>query len=205
VGWLASAMPLPVSCNSRVTEVRSLPYAEFCCLDDRRYYAALRLPPHCPGLRFGLIPGPASAAIDFADGCGRAPPVDRPTFAACHLPYAGAVPGCSKLQGPDCCLHPIVPGSTRSVPHGLFFRRGRVHVRYGLQLRVSSLRRRGRSRRRRLTSGLLWRLARTGLTPADRSALHRAHHYLNSSPVLSRGVLDLIKTHRRTTGSRVRG
>ena len=66
MGWLASAMPSPVPCSSRVTEVRSLPYAELCCLDDPRYYAALRLPPHCPRFRFGLIPGHASAAIDFA-------------------------------------------------------------------------------------------------------------------------------------------
>src|SRR6266568_6220703 len=29
-------------------------------------------------------------------------------------------------------------------------------------------------------SPLLWRLAGTGLTPADRSALRRAHHCLNS-------------------------
>src|SRR5487761_1804258 len=47
-------MPLPVPCNARITEVRSLPYAELCCLDDPRYYAALRLPPHRPGFRFGL-------------------------------------------------------------------------------------------------------------------------------------------------------
>jgi hypothetical protein len=31
-----------------------------------------------------------------------------------------------------------VAGSTRSAPHGVFFRRGRVHVRCGLQLRFSS-------------------------------------------------------------------
>src|SRR6266571_100547 len=135
MGWLASAMPSPVPCNSRITEVRSLPYAELCCLGDPRYYAALRLPPHHPGFRFGLIPGHASAAIDFADGCGRASPVDRPTFAACHLPYAGAVPGCSRIHGPDCCLRPKAQGSARSVPHGLFFRRGRVHLSCGLQLR----------------------------------------------------------------------
>ena len=120
-------MPLPVPCNTRVTEVRSLPYAELCCLGDPRYYAALRLPPHRPDFRFGLIPGIASAAIDFADGCGRLSPVDRTTFAACRLPYAGEVPGCSRFHGPDCCLRPITRGSTLSVPYGVFFRRGRVH------------------------------------------------------------------------------
>src|SRR5712691_9672062 len=186
MGWLASAMPSPVPCSSRVTEVRSLPYAELCCLDDPRYYAALRLPPHCPGFRFGLIPGHASAAIDFADGCGRSSPVDRPTFAACHLPYAGAVPGCSRIHGPDCCLRPKAQGSARSVPHGLFFRRGRVHLRCGLQLRFSSLQRQTLIRRRRLTSGLLWWLARAGLTPADRSALRWAHRYSNHLSELER-------------------
>src|SRR5438445_8514242 len=180
--WLASAMPSPVPCNSRITEVRSLPYAELCCLDDARYYAALRLPPHCPRFRFGLIPGHASAAIDFADGCGRASPVDRPTFAACHLPYAGAVPGCSRIQSPDCCLRPKAQGSARSVPHGLFFRRGRVHLNCGLQLRFSSLQRQTLIRRWRLTAGLLWWLARARLTPADRSALRWAHRSSNFSP-----------------------
>jgi hypothetical protein len=58
---------------------------------------------------------------------------------------------CSRIQSPDCCLRPIVPGSTRSVPHGWFFRRGRVHLRYGLQLRSSSLRRRALTRRRRIS------------------------------------------------------
>src|SRR2546427_9635588 len=183
MGWLASAMPSPVPCNSRITEVRSLPSAELCCLDDARYYAALRLPPHCPRFRFVLIPGHASAAIDFADGCGRASPVDRPTFAACHLPYAGAVPGCSRIQSPDCCLRPKAQGSARSVPHGLFFRRGRVHLRCGLQLRFSSLQRQTLIRRWRLTSGLLWWLARAGLTPADRSALRWAHHFSNLAVV----------------------
>src|SRR5450759_3493052 len=79
-------MPLPVPCNARITEVRSLPYAELCCLDAPRYYAALRLPPHCPGFRFGLIPGHASAAIDLADGCGRASQLTgRPSLHATSL------------------------------------------------------------------------------------------------------------------------
>src|SRR5579859_1906241 len=134
-----------------------------------------------PAFALGLYRDIASAAIDFTDGCGRASPVDRPTFAACHLPYAGAVPGCSRIHGPDCCLRPKAQGSARSVPHGLFFRRGRVHLRCGLQLRFSSLRRRNLARRRRLTSGLLWRLARAGLTPADRSALRWAHCRLRTA------------------------
>jgi hypothetical protein len=104
-----------------------------------------------PAFGFGLIPGPASAAVDLAVECGRVSPVDQPAFAACHLPYAGAVPGCCpRIQSPDCCLHPKVPGSARSVPHGVFFRRGRVHLRYGLQLRSSSLRRQALTRRWRI-------------------------------------------------------
>ena len=50
-------MPSPVPCSLRATEVRGLPYAEFCCLDDPRYYAPLRLPPHCPGFRFSPYTG----------------------------------------------------------------------------------------------------------------------------------------------------
>jgi len=46
-----------------------------------------------------------------------------------------------RFHGPDCCLRPKAQGSARSVPHGLFFRRGRVHLRCGLQLRFSSLQR----------------------------------------------------------------
>src|SRR5579859_3547878 len=131
MGELASAMPSPVPCNVRVTEVRALPYAELCCLGDHRYYHPLRLPPHRPGLRCGLIPGQASEALDFAHGCGRVSPVDRSAFPACRLLYAEAVPGCSRSQGPDCCLRLTPPGSARSIPYGLFFRRGRVHSRYG--------------------------------------------------------------------------
>src|SRR5262249_6792092 len=76
-----------------------------------------------------------------------------------------------RFQGPDCCLRLPPPGSARSAPYGINFRRGRVHSRYGLQLRFSSLRRPALTGRRRLTSGLLWRLARAGLPPAGRSAL----------------------------------
>src|SRR6266567_7552635 len=103
-----------------------------------------------PAFGFGLIPVPASAAVDLAVGCGRVSPVDQPAFTACRLTYAGEVPGCSRIQSPDCCLRPIVRGSTLSVPHGWFFRRGRVHVHYGLQLRASSLRRRVLTRRRKI-------------------------------------------------------
>src|SRR5215469_6657908 len=156
-------MPSPASCNARVTEVRGLPYVELCCLDGPRYYAPLRLPPHRPGLRCGLIPGLASAATDLAIGCGRASPVDRPAFPACRLPYAGAVPGCSRIYGPDCCLRLTSRGSARSVPYGLVFRRGRVRVRYGLQVCFSSLRPPDVAGRRRLTTGVLWRLPRAGL------------------------------------------
>ena len=127
MGWLASAMPSPVPCNSRITEMRVLRYAEFCCLGDRRYYVPLRLPAHRSGFRFGLIPDTASATIDFAVGCARLSPVDRSTFVACRPHYAGEVPRCSRFQSADCCLRPIARGSALSVPHGLFFRRGRVH------------------------------------------------------------------------------
>jgi len=155
--------------------VRGLSYAELCCLGDPRYCAPLRLPPHRPGFRGDLIPGPASGAIDLDPGHGRLSPVDRSAFAACRLLYAGAVPGCSRIPSPDCCLRLYGQGSARSAPHGDKFRRGRVHSRYGLQLRFSSLRRRDLARRRRLTTGLLWRLARAGLPPAGRSALRWAH------------------------------
>ena len=57
----------------------------------------------------------------FATGCGRASPVDRLTFAACRLPYAGAVPGCSRIYGPDCCLRHRKPGSAHSTPYGQIF------------------------------------------------------------------------------------
>jgi hypothetical protein len=168
-------MPSPVPCSSRITEVRALPYAELCCLGDHRYYHPLRLPSRHPGLR--CVPYTRACFRGFRPrpGRGRASPVERPTFAACRLPYAGAVPGCSRIHGPDCCLRPYTPGSARSVPYGVAFRRGRVHFRYGLQLRFSSLRRPDLAGRRRLTSGLLWRLARAGLPPADRSPLTRAH------------------------------
>src|SRR6266567_447317 len=179
MGWLASAMPSPVPCNSRITEVRSLPSPSCVVstiLDTMPRSDSLRT---APDFALRLYRDTLPPAIDFVDGCGRASPVDRPTFAACHLPYAGAVPGCSRIHGPDCCLRPKAQGSARSVPHGLFFRRGRVHLSCGLQLRFSSLQRQTLIRRWRVTSGLLWRLARAGLTPADRSALRWAHRYSN--------------------------
>ncbi len=71
-------------------------------------------------------------------------------------------------MSPGC---PVLRGSARSFPYGGHFRRGRVHSHYGLQLRFSSLRRQDLAGRRRLTTGLLWWLARAGLTPAGRSAL----------------------------------
>jgi hypothetical protein len=107
-----------------------------------------------------------SASIDLDRGCGRVSPVRRSAFAACRLLYAGAVPGCSRIHGPDYCLHQIPPGSARSSPHGISFRRGRVR----LSLRPAALLLLASppalTGHRRLTSGLLWRLARAGLTPA---------------------------------------
>src|SRR5437763_17079837 len=89
-------MPSPVSRSQRVTEVRALPCAELCCLGGHRYYAPLRLPLRCLGLRARLIPRRASAAVDLASGRRRVSPVDRPAFAACRPLYAGGVPGCSR-------------------------------------------------------------------------------------------------------------
>ena len=175
-------MPSPVPCSTRITEVRALPYAELCCLDDHRYYYPLRLPLHRPGLRLRLIPGQASAAVRRAHGRSRVSPVDRSAFAACHLLYAGAVPGCSRIQSPDYCLHQTPPGSARSTPYGLFSRRGRVRDRYGLQLCFSSLRRPGLPERRKLATGLLWRLTRAGLTPAGRTALSGQHWGTQTRP-----------------------
>src|SRR5260370_31866225 len=63
---------------------------------------------------------------------------------------------------------------TRSLT-GLPFGAAEFASRYGLQLCVSSLRRPALTERRRLATELLWRLARAGLTPAGRSALHWAH------------------------------
>jgi len=48
---------------------------------------------------------------------------------------------CSRIHGPEYCLHLPLPGSARSSPRGVLFRRGRVQFRYGLQLCFSSLRR----------------------------------------------------------------
>jgi hypothetical protein len=115
----------------------------------------------------GMLPGLSTSP----PGAVWSPPFDRPAFATCRLPYAEAVLGCSRIPGPDCFLRLFEAGSARSNPYGGHYRRGRVHSRCGLQLRFSSLRRPDLAERRRLTTGLLWWLARTGLTPAGRSAL----------------------------------
>jgi hypothetical protein len=47
-------------------------------------------------------------------------------------------------------------------------------------------------------SPLLWRLAGAGLTPADRSTLRRAHHYLNRSAEFEISVLGLIRDYPLT-------
>ena len=72
-----------------------------------------------PAFAFQPYTGPCFRGVRLAVGCGRASPVDQPTFAACRLLYAGAVPGCSRIHGPDCCLRPKAPGSARSVPYGV--------------------------------------------------------------------------------------
>ena len=62
---------------------------------------------------------------------------------------------------------------------------------YGLQLCVSSLRRPALTERS-LATELLWRLARAGLTPAGRSALHWAHSGLATLPSILERPLELL-------------
>src|SRR5437764_8139051 len=57
--------PIRDTRSQRVTEVRALPCAELCCLGGHRYYAPLRLPLRCLGLRARLIPRRASAPLDL--------------------------------------------------------------------------------------------------------------------------------------------
>jgi hypothetical protein len=64
---------------------------------------------------------------------------------------------------------------------GLPYDAAEIASRYGLQFCVSSLDGSDFSWRRRLATGLLWRLARAGLTSAGRSALHWAHSGLATS------------------------
>src|SRR5438034_6831780 len=88
MGELALAMPSPVPCSSRITEVRVLSYTGLSWPGDHRSYDPLRLPPHRPGLRCGLIPELASAAIDLATGAGGPPQLtEQPSLhAASHTP-----------------------------------------------------------------------------------------------------------------------
>ena len=144
------------------------PHPELCCLGGRRYYGPVRLPLRCPGLRLWPYTGACFRGYRPTHGRSRVSPVAWTTFAACRPLYAGAVPGCSRIHGPDCCLHLHCPGSARSAPHGFGFRRGRVQLPYGLQLCSTSLRLRLSTVTGDLTTGLLWRLARAGLSPAGR-------------------------------------
>src|SRR6266581_5426474 len=83
MGGLALTMPLPVPCNTRVTEVRVLPRPELCCLGGPQYYDPLRLPPHRPGLRCGLIPGHAPLSSTSIAGAGGPPQfADQPLLHA---------------------------------------------------------------------------------------------------------------------------
>jgi transposase InsO family protein len=79
--------------------------------------------------------------------------------------------GSGLLQESDYCLRLTAPGSARSAPHGILLRRGRVLFPYGLQLCSTSLRLRLSAVTGDFTTGLLWRLARAGLSPAGRPAL----------------------------------
>ena len=141
-------MPSPVSYSSRVTEVRALSSRRV-VLSRRckRYYGPPRLPSCLPWTSGFLIPGHASGAIDLAHGHVRASPCACTTFAACKSCYAGGVPGCSRIQAPDCCLRPTTPGSTHLDPYGRVFRRD---LRSSLQLRSSSPRRSCSRFRRRI-------------------------------------------------------
>ncbi len=76
-----------------------------------------------------------------------------------HRPQATHRVYIPKLGGPR-------KGGRSQSLYGFTSRRGGVHPRYGLQLRFSSLRPPDVAERRRLTTGLLWRIAWAGLTPA---------------------------------------
>src|SRR5215510_1657173 len=168
--WLAPC-PNPSLATRASPKSGSFTRPELCCLGGQQYYYPVRLPRHCPGLRLWPYTRASFRGYRPTHGCRRVSPVAWTTFAACCPPYAGAVPGCSRIQGPDCCLRPTHPGSARSVPHGLEFRRGRVQLPYGLQLCSTSLRLRLSTVTGDFTTGLLWRLARTGLSPAGRQPL----------------------------------
>jgi hypothetical protein len=172
-------MPLPVPCNSRITEVRDLGYAEFCCLGDPRYYVPLRLPPHRPGFRFGLIPGilpplstsrtgavgpplltdrPSVLAVSFTPERFRAAPESRARTAVfaqkCRARPARSLTGCSF----DAAEFTFVAACSYAPP------------RFDADLSIDA---------GEFASPLLWRLAGAGLTPADRSALCWAHYFSN--------------------------
>src|SRR5499427_7374441 len=137
--WLAPC-PNPSLATRASPKSGSFPRPELCCLGGQQYYYPVRLPRHCPGLRLWPYTRASFRGYRPTHGCRRVSPVAWTTFAACCPLYAGAVPGCSRIQGPDCCLRPTHPGSARSVPHGLEFRRGRVQLPYGLQLCSASRR-----------------------------------------------------------------
>src|SRR5262244_3634368 len=168
--WLAPC-PNPSLATRASPKSGSFPRPELCCLGGQQYYYPVRLPRHCPGLRLWPYTRASFRGYRPTHGCRRVSPVAWTTFAACCPLYAGAVPGCSRIQGPDCCLRPTHPGSARSVPHGLEFRRGRVQLPYVLQLCSTSLRLRLSTVTGDFTTGLLWRLARAGLSPAGRQPL----------------------------------
>src|SRR5262249_47180007 len=149
----------------------SFPRPELCCLGGRQYYYPVRLPLRCPGLQLWPYTRASYRGYRPPRGRSRVSPVAWTTFAACRPLYAGAVPGCSRIHGPDYCLRLTAPGSARSAPHGFVFRRGRVLFPYGLQLCSTSLRLRLSAVTGDFTTGLLSRLARTGLSPAGRPAL----------------------------------
>ena len=119
-------MPSPVPCNTRVTEARILPSPRVVLSRGSSVLRPAPTPSAPPWTSVWPYTRTCSASIDR--GCGRVSPVRRSAFAACRLLYAGAVPGCSRFDGPDCCLRLTGPGSARSVPHGIYFRRGRVRL-----------------------------------------------------------------------------
>ena len=137
--WL-SPCPNPSLATHTSPKSGSFPRPELCCLGGPQYYYPVRLPLRCPELRLWPYTKASYRGYRPRPRAQEGLPSRLATFTACRPLYAGAVPGCSRIYGPDCCLRPIRPGSARSAPHGSWFRRGRVHSRYGPQLCSTSLR-----------------------------------------------------------------
>src|SRR5438132_1213336 len=125
MGWLTFVMPSSASRSLRTTEVRGLPCIELCCLNGRRYYVPLRLPPHWLGFRpFRLIPSRATATIDLIAGAGGPPQLkNQPCMhATSHTPVRFRGDPGSWLRT-SAFAHVSLARTARSLT-GLSFRRG---------------------------------------------------------------------------------